>query len=59
MAKNKSGNTAFGVAMVRVIEQYEPPEQRLFAVPGHQETHCPVIYFSIRIHKKLVYEDVR
>jgi methyltransferase (TIGR00027 family) len=31
--KNKSGNTAFGAAAVRLIEQYEPEEQRLFNDP--------------------------
>ena len=28
--KNKSGNTAFGAAAVRLIEQYEPEDKRLF-----------------------------
>ena len=28
--KNKSGNTAFGAAAVRLIEQYEPDDKRLF-----------------------------
>ena len=31
--KNKSGNTAFGAAAVRLIEQYEPEDKRLFNDP--------------------------
>ena len=31
--KNKSGNTAFGAAAVRLIEQYEPEGKRLFNDP--------------------------
>lgn len=35
--KNKSGNTAFGAAAFRLIEQYEPEDKRLF--------NDPVIYY--------------
>ena len=30
MAKNKSGQTAFGAALARLIEQYQPANLRLF-----------------------------
>lgn len=33
MANNKSGQTAFGAAAVRLVEQYQPKETRLFTDP--------------------------
>ena len=49
--KNKSGNTAFGAAAVRLCEQYESVEKRLF--------NDPVVYHitsnGLRIIIMLIY----
>jgi len=46
--KNKSGNTAFGAAAVRLIEQYEPADKRLFNDPVVYHLTNPFLRFILK-----------
>lgn len=46
--KNKSGNTAFGAAAVRLIEQYEPEDKRLFDDPVIYHLTYPFLRFLLK-----------
>jgi len=46
--KNKSGNTAFGAAMPRLIEQYQPGKTRLFNDPVLQYLLPAPVHFFLR-----------
>lgn len=46
--KNKSGNTAFGAASVRLMEQLEPDDKKLFNDPVIYHLTNPVIRFIIK-----------
>lgn len=46
--KNKSGNTAFGAASVRLMEQLEPGDKKLFNDPVIYHLTSPVIRFIIK-----------
>ena len=46
--KNKSGNTAFGAAAVRLIEQYEPEDKRLFEDPVIYHLTYPFLCFLLK-----------
>jgi O-methyltransferase involved in polyketide biosynthesis len=46
--KNKSGNTAFGAAAVRLMEQYEPDYIRLFEDPVIFHLTNPLLRFFLK-----------
>ncbi len=46
--KNKSGNTAIGAASVRLMEQYEPEDKRLFNDPVIYHLTNPILRFLLK-----------
>ena len=46
--KNRRGNTAFGAAAVRLIEQYEPEDKRLFNDPVVYHLTFPLLRFLLK-----------
>ncbi len=46
--KNKSGNTAFGAAAFRLVEQYQPDDKRLFNDPIIKHLTSPAMRFLLK-----------